>query len=420
MIMMEKLKEKALDTLKKNDRGEFSVPTHGLYPVQFNWDSAFAALGYCLLNPSRAWKELELLTEAQWEDGMIPHIVFRGQHDGYFPGPDVWSTPYSPATSGITQPPVLATVVRYLIEHDRTLETNRITTVIQRIFDWHCWFMKNRLDPDTQAIRIVHPWESGRDNLVDWDRAMQRVPLAMLGNYQRRDLEHVDADQRPKKEEYDRYLSIVKHGVDLQWNQEKMGQTSPFLMVDPGMTAILLRANRDLNHLLQTYGMLEASETILGFVNTLEKGWNNLWNSKMQAVTAYDPIEQKLCDGISSASLLAPYAGIEDERMLRSTMDHFDRISTKVQFMVPSYDPDHPEFDSDRYWRGPVWLIINSLIGKGFQGIGENKRAEMIRKDSLELVQKSGFAEYFSPMSGTGLGGNDFTWTAAVFLDWIL
>ena len=35
----------ALEILRTNDRGEFS-PTHGLYPVQFNWDSAFASLAF--------------------------------------------------------------------------------------------------------------------------------------------------------------------------------------------------------------------------------------------------------------------------------------------------------------------------------------------------------------------------------------
>ena len=108
--------QEALQILKDNDRGEFSVPTHGLYPVQFNWDSAFAALGYRLFAPQRALREVELLLEGQWADGMVPHIVFRGEHDGYFPGPDVWSTGQPIPTSGITQPPVAGSVLRRLIE----------------------------------------------------------------------------------------------------------------------------------------------------------------------------------------------------------------------------------------------------------------------------------------------------------------
>ncbi len=35
----------AREILIAHDRGGYSVPTHGLYPYQWNWDSAFAAFG---------------------------------------------------------------------------------------------------------------------------------------------------------------------------------------------------------------------------------------------------------------------------------------------------------------------------------------------------------------------------------------
>jgi alpha,alpha-trehalase len=34
----------------------------------------------------------------------------------------------------------------------------------------------------------------------------------------------------------------------------------------------------------------------------------------------------------------------------------------------------------------------------------------------LRLPDRSGFYEYFDPMTGEGLGGPDFTWTAAIYL----
>ena len=58
--------------------------------------------------------EIETLFQAQWDDGFVPHIVFWRDDAGYFPGPAVWATGRTPPTSGITQPPVAATVVREL------------------------------------------------------------------------------------------------------------------------------------------------------------------------------------------------------------------------------------------------------------------------------------------------------------------
>ena len=88
--------------LTGNDRGGYTVPTEGLYPYQWNWDSAFAAWGFSTFDVDRAWVELETLFKAQWPSGMVPHIVFWKVDPGYFPGPDVWQGGTDPASSGIS------------------------------------------------------------------------------------------------------------------------------------------------------------------------------------------------------------------------------------------------------------------------------------------------------------------------------
>ena len=108
---------KAQDILRANDRGGYTVPNGRVYPFQWNWDSAFVALGFDTFDRDRAWTEIETLFKAQWDDGFLPHIVFWEDDPGYFPGPSVWGTGKTPVTSGITQPPVAATVVRKLWDH---------------------------------------------------------------------------------------------------------------------------------------------------------------------------------------------------------------------------------------------------------------------------------------------------------------
>ena len=108
------LRDAARAILALNDRGGYTVPTEGLYPFQWNWDSAFVAMGFATFDLSRAYRELERLVEGQWDDGMIPHIVFHAPSDSYFPGPDVWGTKHSVATSGITQPPVFGVALAHL------------------------------------------------------------------------------------------------------------------------------------------------------------------------------------------------------------------------------------------------------------------------------------------------------------------
>ena len=83
---------RAIEILRENDRGHYTVPTKGLYPFQWNWDSALTALGQAHFDEDRAWTEIETLMAHQWPCGMVPHIIFHEHDDGYFPGPDVWQT----------------------------------------------------------------------------------------------------------------------------------------------------------------------------------------------------------------------------------------------------------------------------------------------------------------------------------------
>ena len=50
---------RAADVLEANWTGGSTVPSRGLYPHQWSWDSAFIAIGLRHLSPLRAQTELE-------------------------------------------------------------------------------------------------------------------------------------------------------------------------------------------------------------------------------------------------------------------------------------------------------------------------------------------------------------------------
>ena len=99
-------------------------------------------------------------------------------------------------------------------------------------------------------------------------------------------------------------------------------------------------------------------------------------------------------------------------------LSQFDRIMNKVNYGVPSHDPDSVKFDRKRYWRGPSWAIMNMMIGIGLADAGEFERAELVKSQTNLAISQKGFAEYFDPIDGTPAGGTTFTWTAAVWLGW--
>jgi hypothetical protein len=409
--------------LEANDRGGYTVPNGRVYPFQWNWDSAFVALGFDTFDRNRAWTEIETLFRAQWDDGFLPHIVFWKDDPGYFPGPAVWGTGHEPVTSGITQPPVAASVVRKLWEHaaaagEADTYLPRLEALFPKLLAWHRWFHDYR-DPDGRGVVVaMHPWETGRDNSPEWDVPGEPIDVSSVGDYVRRDTSHLDSKMRPTKLEYDRYLALVQFGRATGWDHARIAAENPFRVADVGMSMILLRANRDLADLARALGKADAAAEIRGWVALAEQGIGWLWNDELGAWCSRDVLTGRSSGFITSASFLSFYAGLRDAKRDAATNAHFDRIASLVEFVMPSLDPADPGFQMVRYWRGPVWAVVNYMIGNGLAEQGDRLRASRVRNDTLELMRRNGFYEAYSPVDGSGSGGDDFSWTAAIWLAW--
>jgi hypothetical protein len=401
---------RARTILTDNDRGGYTVPTAGLYPYQWNWDSAFAALGFASFDRDRAWRELETLMAGQWDDGMVPHIQFHVPDPGYFPGPDIWQGRGPVPSSGITQPPVAATVVRRLFDRDPVAGRDRAAALYPKLLAWHRWFMDWRCDRG--RVFVTHPWEAGRDNAPDWDSAMAAIDPAGVMDYHRRDTDHVDASMRPTRADYDRYVWLLQYGRDTGWDPARIAAKGPFRVADPGQQFILLRAMRDLAALGTALG--EETAGVAGWITALEAGAAALWNPDLAAFDACDLTTGVRAGALTNASFLCWYAGIDRSEMRA----HLARICDALPFCLPSLDPADPRYEPKRYWRGPVWAVMNLMAGNGMAEMGLTAAAETLRTRTADLIAEHGFAEYFDPETGAPAGGAHFTWTAAVWLAW--
>jgi len=415
---MTTLTETAIEILRENDRGTYTVPTKGLYPFQWNWDSCLTALGQRHFDESRAWLEIETLFDHQWPCGMVPHIVFHQMDDGYFPGPDVWATGRPVPTSGITQPAVAGFALKRLFDRasDRNAAEDRVRRLLPKVAAWHRWFYATR-DPQGEGlVAILHPWEAGRDNSVDWDAPFANVPTDGIAPYTRRDTQHANPEHRPTKEQYDRYLWLVEHFRALNWDTAKLHDASPFQVVDPGFNAILIRACTDLADLAAQLGETTIAQQNRAFAAKGLAAMESLWSDPHGQYLCRDRVAGKLIDSPSIGGLLAAFCAIPTARAARiaQTIDGHN-----TRFRVASHPPQDPRFDPKRYWRGPVWLVVNYMIADGLALAGQEDAAAAITASSLDLIRESGFAEYYDPMSGEPLGGGRFTWTAAMVLEFM-
>lgn len=77
------------------------------------------------------------------------------------------------------------------------------------------------------------------------------------------------------------------------------------------------------------------------------------------------------------------------------------------------------DFDPKGYWRGPIWAPITFIFANSLSDLGYLNLSKRLKKAFIELNLKNYFDENFEPFTGQGLCDSGFSWTAAVFIEFI-
>lgn len=419
------LVDRALAVLTHNDTGLFVKPGPRVYPFQWNWDSAFVALGLARVDAARGRQEVRSLLRGQWADGMVPHIVFHTQPVDYSPGPELWGSAGCPGapevpTSGITQPPVLASAVRAL--HEAAPDRSFLEEVVPAIEAWHDWLHRERDLDGSGVVAILHPWESA-DNAPRFDRALERVELEEVPAFARSDRRHVLAAERPTDRDYARYLALVGRLRRCGYRPTSLAE-APFAYADLSFNSVLAAAEEDLARLWTEIGE-DGARARAGAVR-VRGALASRWDENASAYRELDLHGGEPETTGTIGDLLPLYAGVPDERRTRRLFD--EALWSPARFgpspdapwAVTTVSKGSPMFDPRRYWRGPVWININWFLLQGLARAGLAAEAEELRRVTLRLVAASGFSEYYHPSTGEPLGSRDFSWSAALTLDLML
>ncbi|MEU1530173.1 hypothetical protein ABZ460_12085 [Streptomyces fagopyri] len=258
---------RAAQVLEGNWTGTSTVPSRGLYPHQWSWDSAFIAIGLRHLSPLRAQTELETLLGAQWGDGRIPHIVFNPSVplDAYFPSPDFWRSstagraagaPRTVQTSGIVQPPVHALAAWLVHQADPGLSRTRsfLTRMYPRLAAWHRYLLHRRDLGGGGLASVVHPWEQGMDNSPCWDAPLSRITPAPPRTFRRADLDHGSVEDRPTDLDYGRYVRLATDYRDGGYADGAGDGAGRFAVEDPAFNALLIASEHALAAIARELG----------------------------------------------------------------------------------------------------------------------------------------------------------------------
>ena len=113
------------------------------------------------------------------------------------------------------------------------------------------------------------------------------------------------------------------------------------------------------------------------------------------------------------------FADLNNNLINRNLIKSLKIYYKNEKYLFPSINSKHKSFEEERYWRGPVWINCNWIIYQGLKNKDKNL-AKIIRKKTINLVEKKKFREYYSCKSGLGMGANNFSWSAALYLDFKL
>ncbi|CAI9411451.1 amylo-alpha-1,6-glucosidase [Nocardioides sp. T2.26MG-1] len=94
-----------------------------------------------------------------------------------------------------------------------------------------------------------------------------------------------------------------------------------------------------------------------------------------------------------------------------------ERLVEHLTAYGPATEPvTSAHYESDGYWRGPIWAPSTALVEDGLRACGYADLADTVNERFRRLCEQSGFAENFDAVTGEGLRDRAYTWTAAVYL----
>jgi hypothetical protein len=352
----------------------YTRPSPGRYPWQWFWDSCFAAIVWRRFDPARARAELESLLAAQRSDGFIGHTIFWDRPVSWTRLPFYNVASRDAFQTETIQPPLLAWAWRIAVG-DPAEEPR-----IGRQMDW---LAAHRDLEGDGLLWIVQPDESGLDASPKFDpvwgrRANGRIGFPLLVHRNRR--RGFDARR------------IAKDG-------------------GPVLCEVLVNTMWSLS--LQAAGRPSATPALV----------ERLWDERLGLFL--DEVQPGGArPAVRTWAALAPLAlpDLPEEIGRRLVEEHLldpDEFLTpvappSVAANEPSYEPGGGNGPIRRYWRGPTWVNSAWMVWQGLLRLGYEEEASRLAAGLVGAVEREGLREYYDPRDGTGLGAENFAWSALI------
>ena len=245
-------------------------------------------------------------------------------------------------------------------------------------------------------------------------QSLDKVKIEENLKYERRDLNVSRSSNRPLKKDYDGYITLLNQFKKDKYNPSKIVNDSMFNVIDIGFNSILIRATKDLIEVSKKFN-LDFTD-LNNKISKSEESLIKFYKDEDQSFFSYDFKNHNLIkvDAISNYFVL--FANLKNEDINNKIINKLKKYNSQKKYFFTTVNPKDKTFEETRYWRGPVWINSNWIVYQGL--IDKDKNfSNLIKNKTLELLENKKFHEYYNYKTGECLGANNFSWSAALYLD---
>jgi glycogen debranching enzyme len=268
------------------------------------------------------------------------------------------SITHSEVLYNFSKPPIHGWALAQLRRRLPALEETELAATYQAMSRWTTFWLDHRRGPGQRLAHYLHGNDSGWDNATAFDpeRVVQSADLAAFLILQLRELADLGA-------------KLGRDEEVVRWR--------------------------------------EAAEEIRAAM--LELLWTGERFATRSAATGDTWTSGSLLD------LMAVMLGEDLPEAVRTALT--GQLRAHLTAFGPATElPDSPHYQSDGYWRGPIWAPSTVLVEDGLRRAGCTDLADDVSARFRMLCERSGFAENFDARTGAGLRDRAYTWTASAYL----
>ena len=355
-----------------NDAG-YTAPNVDRYRWQWLWDSCFHAIVWAELGDERAVVELASVFDAQdIATGFVPHMTYRD--DPAFHA-EFWGRR---GASSITQPPMYGHAAVELVA--RGVEVPE--PVLDRASAGLRFLIDRRARSAGGLVELAHPWESGCDDSPRWDD-LAGGPFDLPRWYERKG----------------ELVASIERGPD---GEPLANPAAPVGSVS--FSALVAFNASELGSLTGDAALVDAGQELAEAVS-------ERWDPELATWVDDGPTANGSGRARTLDGLLGVLIDPSPDRLAVVGASLVDPLAHGGAWGPTGVHRDEPTYSPVTYWRGPAWPQLSYLLWVAVSRRGAIAIADELARSLRRGAASSGFAEYWHPDTGEGMGAVPQSWT---------